>query len=103
MLFSGKQLDDMGFPKMCKDNNMTYTTVKMQAEATDAHMKEHHSDFDYDFYYGLCFNSVCSVGDLNEGGSTQLNYFCRIYHRCNFLNRTRQDQPDRVLLGTSRG
>ncbi len=27
MLFSGKQADDMGFPKMCTDNGMGYTTV----------------------------------------------------------------------------
>ncbi len=27
MLFSGKQADDLGFPKMCTDNGMGYTTV----------------------------------------------------------------------------
>lgn len=35
MLFSGKQMDDMGFPKMCKDNNYSYTTVKIDAYVTD--------------------------------------------------------------------
>lgn len=29
MLFSGKQADDLGFPKMCNDNGMSYTTVEL--------------------------------------------------------------------------
>lgn len=38
MLFSGKQLDDMGFPQMCVDTNYSYTTVKIDAYVTDQHI-----------------------------------------------------------------
>ncbi len=64
MLFSGKQLDDMGFPKMCVDSNYSYTTVKIDAYVTDQHITEH-SDFLYSFYYGFCFSNICSLSDLN--------------------------------------
>jgi hypothetical protein len=37
MLFSGKQLDDMGFPKMCVDHGFAYTTVKINAMIADQH------------------------------------------------------------------
>lgn len=67
MLFSGKQLDDMGFPKMCEDNGMDFTTVKIDTYVMDEHVSEH-SDFLFSFYYGFCFTDVCSVSDLNEGG-----------------------------------
>jgi hypothetical protein len=64
MIFSGKQADDLGFPKMCEDNGMEYTTVKMDTYVTDQHVSEH-SDFLFSFYYGFCFTNVCSVSDLN--------------------------------------
>ena len=38
LLYSGKQLDDMGFPKLCVDNNMGYTTVKVDSYVTDQHV-----------------------------------------------------------------
>lgn len=68
MVFSGKQADDLGFPKMCNDNGMEYTTVKLDAYMTDQHISEH-PEFLFSFYYGFCFTNVCSVSDLNEGGS----------------------------------
>ncbi len=54
MLFSGKQLNDMGFPKMCDDNEMQFTTVKIDSFVTDQHASEH-PDFLFSFYYGFCF------------------------------------------------
>lgn len=59
MLFSGKQLDDMGFPKMCIDNNLTYTTVKINANVVDLN-SHYEKDFLFSFYYGLCFSNLCS-------------------------------------------
>jgi hypothetical protein len=38
MVFSGKQADDLGFPKMCIDNDMKYTTVKLDTYVTDQHV-----------------------------------------------------------------
>ena len=38
MLYSGKQLDDMGFPKMCKDKEYGYTTAKIDAYVFDQHV-----------------------------------------------------------------
>jgi hypothetical protein len=72
MLFSGKQLDDMGFPKMCTKNGMEYTTVKIDTYITDQHITEH-PDFLFSFYYGFCFSHVCTADDMNEGGSKNLN------------------------------
>jgi len=37
IVLSGKQLNDMGFPKMCDDNDMGYTTVKIDSYVTDQH------------------------------------------------------------------
>lgn len=74
MLFSGKQANDLGFPKMCNDNGMGYTTVKFDTYVTDQHVTEH-PDFLFSFYYGFCFTDACSVSDLNEGGSNKINLF----------------------------
>ena len=68
LVFSGKQADDLGFPKMCSDNGMEYTTVKLDTYVTDQHVSEH-PDFLFSFYYGFCFTKACTVDDLNEGGS----------------------------------
>lgn len=68
MLFSGKQADDLGFPKMCIDNNYTYTTVRFDSFVTDQHVSQH-PEFLFSFYYGFCFTNSCSAADLNEGGS----------------------------------
>ena len=38
MVFSGKQADDLGFSKMCNDNGMEYTTVKLESYVTDQHV-----------------------------------------------------------------
>jgi len=68
LVCSGKQADDLGFPKMCSDNGMEYTTVKLDTYVTDQHVSEH-PDFLFSFYYGFCFTKACTVDDLNEGGS----------------------------------
>jgi len=68
MIFSGKQANDLGFPKMCKDNGMGYTTVKLNSYVMDQHVSQH-PEFLFSFYYGFCFTDACSVSDLNEGGS----------------------------------
>lgn len=38
MLFSGKQVNDLGFPKMCNDQGMGFTTVKFDTYVTDQHV-----------------------------------------------------------------
>lgn len=38
LIYSGKQMDDMGFPKLCLDNQLAYTTVKVDSFITDKHI-----------------------------------------------------------------